>query len=166
MGQLDSPTDIVTMGAFTGTNISANYFFGDGSGLTGLSVLWTSITGRPTYLSNFTDDLDYTSKNVNSSEYWDDLDSPTSITGLSTSNINSLNWTVLQNYPDACPSGAITTLGDTVTCTDGWVDITGDSMSGNLTFNPTKSVVNVTYVTFSSGGYIYDNGTALILGHL
>lgn len=31
-----------------------------------------------------------------------------------------INWTRIQFYPTACPTGAITTLGDSVVCTDLW----------------------------------------------
>lgn len=53
---------------------------------------WTDDLGNRgyTHLSNFTDDLDYSTKNVNSSNYWDSLNSPSEIKG---SNIqNDLNW--------------------------------------------------------------------------
>ena len=42
----------------------------------------------------------------------------------------AMDWTHLQNYPSACPgSSAITTLGDSVTCSDLWVDVTGDDVT-------------------------------------
>lgn len=42
----------------TGLNkVTADYFSGDGSLLTALSIAWSSVTGRFTHLSNFTDDL-------------------------------------------------------------------------------------------------------------
>lgn len=46
-------------------------------------------------------------------------------------------WTNLQDYPVACPSGAITALNDSVTCSDLWVDVVGDTLTGNLTINGT-----------------------------
>ena len=56
-------------------------------------------------------------------------------------NITPKNWTYLQNYPAACPAGsAITQLDDTITCTDGWVDIDGDTMTGNLEVNANFTV--------------------------
>ncbi len=48
--------------------------------------------------------------------------------------IANINWTMLQNYPVACPSGAITQLGDSVTCSEPWLNITGVvNLTGNLT---------------------------------
>jgi len=45
----------------------------------------------------------------------------------------SIDWINLRNYPAACPgSSAITQLNDSVTCSDLWVDVAGDAMSGNL----------------------------------
>lgn len=42
----------------------------------------------------------------------------------------AIDWTNLQNYPTACPgSSAITQLDDSVTCSDLWVDITGDDVT-------------------------------------
>lgn len=44
-----------------------------------------------------------------------------------------VNWTNLENYPSACPgSSAVTTLGDSATCSDLWVDVAGDNMTGDL----------------------------------
>ncbi|MCK5281867.1 MAG: hypothetical protein KAK00_00495 [Nanoarchaeota archaeon] len=42
-------------------------------------------------------------------------------------------WSGLYSYPSACPAGsAITQLDDSVTCTDGWVNIDGDNWTGNM----------------------------------
>jgi len=51
----------------------------------------------------------------------------------------NMDWDNLQNYPAACPgSSAITTLGDSVTCSDLWVDAAGDNMTGALWINATS----------------------------
>ena len=95
--------------------------------------------------------------------------------------LDSMNWTKLKNYPVACPgSGAVTTLGDSVTCSDLWVDVAGDTMTGNLniTGNITANnyygemwVQNVTgYVTttISSSNVWYNltgfNNTEMVIG--
>jgi hypothetical protein len=49
-------------------------------------------------------------------------------------------WVNLTDYPAACPSGAITQLGDTITCTDDWVDVAGDTMTGNLSFSQDNGI--------------------------
>lgn len=65
-------------------------------------------------------------------------------TSLTGEVIGSMNWTKLQNYPSACPgSGAITTLDDTVTCQDLWVDVAGDTMTGNLSVSGNVTADNV-----------------------
>ena len=51
----------------------------------------------------------------------------------------NLSWDNLYNYPVACPNGsAITLLGDIVTCTDSWVNVVGDTMTGNLIMNESQ----------------------------
>ena len=62
-------------------------------------------------------------------------------------NSGTMNWTKLQNYPAACPGGsAITGLNDSVTCSDLWVDVAGDNMTGDLNIdgnlNITGSISN------------------------
>ena len=72
-------------------------------------------------------------------------------------NTGSMNWTKLQNYPTACPaSGAITTLGDSVTCSDLWVDVAGDVMTGGLNMSQ-NNISNISYLNpgaedLSAGG--------------
>ena len=47
--------------------------------------------------------------------------------------LNGNQTWIHQSYPAACPgSGAITKLGDAVICSDLWVDIAGDTMTGPL----------------------------------
>ena len=45
-----------------------------------------------------------------------------------------------------------------------YVDVGGDTMTGNLNMGY-YNITNINYTHFQGGGYIYDNGTALILGH-
>jgi len=85
--------------------------------------------------------------------------------------VSSVNWTQLKNYPVACPaSGAITLLNDSVTCSDLWVDVAGDTMTGNLnTLNVTvsgaglfKLLTNTTLMTcneVNAGGLYWDNAS-------
>lgn len=55
---------------------------------------------------------------ANTSDYWDGLDSPSDLSGLGDSQISSLSWLRLNNYPSACAANqTITTLADTITCT-------------------------------------------------
>jgi hypothetical protein len=71
----------------TGYNITADYFIGDGSLLTGLTNISTA-----------------TVNHSNSTDYWDDLDSPSEITGLDSSNIASLNLSLIANSDYSCPA--------------------------------------------------------------
>lgn len=92
--------------------------------------------------NNVLDDSDESNLNVNKSNFWDDLDTPTDIRGLNTSNIESMNWTKLKNYPTACPgSAAVTTIGDSNTCQDLWID---DSEENNLNVNSSIYSINAT----------------------
>ena len=97
---------------------------------TGLLLTSTTFSLNWQYLSNFTNDL----------------------TDLDSSNIASLNWTKLQNYPTACSgSGAsqtyVTTSGDSNTCTgisslgDGNINsITSAVISDIQNFNDTVAI--------------------------
>lgn len=71
----------------------------------------------------------------------------------STGGINgSINWSMLMNYPAACPAGAVTTLADSPTCSDSWVELAGDTMTGGLnitTINATGQV-NASEIILSS----------------
>lgn len=70
----------------------------------------------------------------------------------------NLNWTKLQNYPAACPAGSyVSTVDDSITCTAA-VRTTGDSLSGNLTFD------NDTGIEGASAGYVVFNGTHTVIG--
>lgn len=61
--------------------------------------------------------------------------------------IGEVNWTKLTNYPSACPgSSAITGLNDSVTCSDLWVDVAGDTMTGNLNTG-TNNITNATEIS-------------------
>jgi len=63
----------------------------------------------------------------------------------SLNNVN-LNWSSLKNYPSACPgASAITTLGDSVTCTDSWINAAGDNMTGPLHMTG-QNITNVSYI--------------------
>ena len=120
---------------YNATNMTASYFIGDGSKLTGVvaagtSVNWTNVIGKPTNLSeftddlgdrgytnlsNFTDDINYSSKNVNSSIFWNTLSSIQSSWFYDLSNVLTFNETKLNSTIDAratgssynfqCPSG-------------------------------------------------------------
>ena len=105
--------------------VNATYLYQNGSQVsistysagTGLSLTSTTFSLSWLYLSNFTNDL----------------------TSLDSSNIASLNWSKLQNYPSSCPSGTfISTTGDSNTCTA-----------------PTAADVDAG--TFPSGDYVFSD---------
>jgi hypothetical protein len=100
-----------TTASFSG-NITAANFVGNITG----SVDWLSVLGRPTHLSNFTDNLgnrgythqsnftddtNYSEKNVNRSDFWNNLDVATDITAMgafSSQNINAGGYNVTASY--------------------------------------------------------------------
>jgi len=66
----------------------------------------------------------------------------------------NINWTNLQNYPVACTNGAITQLDDSVTCTDGWYELSGEQVL-KIQINVSAIVCNRTNV----GNIYYNNVT-------
>ena len=118
---------------------------------------WQNISGRPTHLSNLTDDIVYSTKNVSSSNFWDGNNVPSDLNNritLSQVNItdedwleettaasryvNRTLWTTIDNYPSACAANNwVTTIGDTLTCTQ-------------------PSAASITAGTFGSGNYVMD----------
>lgn len=64
----------------------------------------------------------------------------------------NLNWTNLQSYPSACPTGsAITTLADSITCTE-FALLDSASNTGNLNLGGYNATVDC--IIFDSGGSI------------
>lgn len=83
----------------------------------------------------------------------------TNIIGTFTGEVEgNMNWTFLQNYPSVCPgSSAITQLNDSVTCSDLWVDVAGDTMTGNLNVTGNVTAENVhlpAYIRYGSDSNI------------
>ena len=103
--------------------------------------------------------------NVNSSDYWDSLGSPSDITGLSDSQISSLSWSKLSSYPVSCPPNTyITQLNDSITCTGinqtmindsiesyGYVPYTGANQDIDLGANDLTINTNTLFVNATSG---------------
>ena len=76
-------------------------------------------------------------------------------------NSHTHGWTNLSGYPVACSTySAITGLNDSVTCTDSWVNIDGDTMTGDLNISGSLNLYK------SSGSYGLeietDSGTSQI----
>ena len=71
-----SPVNFLNNIAMAAYNITANYINGNGSLLTGISSAWADITGKPTVLSNFTDDVGYidnsSNQHIEGTKYFDD----------------------------------------------------------------------------------------------
>lgn len=112
------------------------------------------------------DETSQANLNVNSSNYWDSLNTPADITGLGDSNIDSLSWTKLQNYPVACPANTyVVQIDDTITCQTvssipNNVDITGDL---NVTGTAYINGLEVTTDGVIQGNQVI-NGNLTILG--
>jgi len=101
--------------------------------------------GTATVVSSYSDFTDeygsIISSNLTFSNY-----SISQLENVNATYINGNSTWVHQSYPAACPgSGAITQLGDSVTCQDLWVDEAGDQMTGNLIFTSGFGV-NASYI--------------------
>jgi len=83
----------------------------------------------------------------------------------------NMAWSNLTDYPAACPGGsAITTLGDSVTCSDLWVDVAGDVMTGGLNMSQ-NNISNISYLnpgaqTLFIGGNLTVNDNLDVVGNM
>ncbi len=111
----------------TDVNISNNLSVGGNVSVTGnVTASWFigKINASDVQNNNWIEDSQEASLNVNSSNYWDGLDTPSNFTIITASGLitggefsGPINWTNLQNYPGACPAGhAVQIIGDTLTC--------------------------------------------------
>src|SRR6056297_437846 len=107
---------------------NTEYTAGSNLTLSGTTFNWDSTWVENTFIKQSEEG----NLNVNSSEYWDNLDTPSDITGLGDSNIGSISWSKLKNYPTGCSSGeAVQVINDTLTC----VSITESAVNGSGTQN-------------------------------
>lgn len=95
---------------------------------------WVNITDRWLFLSNFTDDLDYTTKNVNSSGYWDALDDP--------SDINAGDITDDDTYATTASA---------------------ETFDENVAFSKNITLQDNQFLVLGTVGKIYSNTTAIII---
>ena len=159
-----------------GTCWSSSVFFDD------TTIGNCSADGSCPNIIYVTDEADL---NVNSSDFWDNLNTPADLEDLVL-----LKYQNITNLPTCTGTDKYTYDGTTLTCDtdetaatvcsgtttylDGngncddisgvYVDETGDFMTGNLNVT-NNNVTGLNYLKFTYGGYIYDNGTDLILGH-
>ncbi len=123
--------------------VGVNIINMSGGNITDVSYLWTDNIDpfSQTYVS-FSGPINMSGHNITNGD-WIFFNN---FNGTFTGDFNgTMNWTSLQNYPVACPgSGAITALNDSVTCSDLWVDVAGDTMTGNLTFSGSE-ILNLTH---------------------
>lgn len=142
----------------TNSNITADYFFGDGSQLTKVNV--TNMETDPYWTANQSSYS--TTAEILAFGFWNSTfalfnksyaDTLYHIEGNELT--DSLNWTYLENYPTACPAGsAITQLNDSVTCTSFAQENT------DVTFNNiTAEQLNLTNGAYSNQIYTNTNGT-------
>ena len=144
-------------------------------------VDWYNVTGRPTHLGNFTDNLDYSDKsvnystnsgtsaaistesdlNVNSSNYWDGLDSPSDISAGEITDDGTYIASADEGNLNVNSSSYVESTG---VLNEAWVNESGDTMSGNLTMSQ-NSLSDVGIIGFNStdGPRIYYNGTHLVI---
>ena len=88
------------------------------------------LVGAVSYVEPFTNNVDVNDYNISNADWISANYFNGTLTGESEAD---MNWTFLKNYPTACPgSSAITALNDSVTCSDLWVDVAGDNMTGQL----------------------------------
>ncbi|GAG63507.1 unnamed protein product [marine sediment metagenome] len=103
-------------------------------------ILVVTLVTAAFYPEPFTSNIDMNDLNITNADYIE----ANTFAGIFTGNVTgSMNWTFLKNYPTECPgSGAITKLNDTTVCSDLWVDVAGDTITGNLTFS-TSEILNL-----------------------
>jgi len=130
---LDTPLDITALGTIgSATSITSTAFVGPLTGNADSATTWDGETSQANL-------------NVNSSNYWDGIDTPgdfaaITASGLITANefTGAQNWTDNQNYPTACPADTFATqIGDTITCTaisDVYLLNSGDTGAGPYNF--------------------------------
>lgn len=160
----DTMTGNLAMGSNNITGIdycSANYFQGDGSGLTNVAAVTANSS---TYWDDETSQADL---NVNSSNYWDSLDTPLDIltmgnftgeTIIATLFSGPTDFSTLYNVSAACPSGsAVTNLSYPVTCTT--FAGTGDCGAGTVAQNTTTSGVECLTVVEAESDPVYGANT-------
>lgn len=93
------------------------------------------LVGAVSYVEPFTNNVDVNDYNISNADWISANYFNGTLTGESEAD---MNWTFNQNYPAACPgSSAITKLNDSVTCSDLWVDVAGDTMTGDFAVNNT-----------------------------
>jgi len=117
------------------------------------------------HLSNFTDDIDATTNHTSIVyELWNTLwDKVYTHLSNFTNDIGNYNETYdLWAYNQT----ELSTYNSTYDywSKDYYVNESGDTMTGNLMMDD-NNVSGLDYLEFTNGGYIYDNGTTLILGH-
>lgn len=109
---------------------------------------WTNISITESQISDLRSYILSSSEanlNVNSSDFWDGINTPADFSTITASGLITggefsglINWTFLQNYPAACPSGTfLTQLDDSVTCTAPVANDVdpGDFPAGNYSFD-------------------------------
>jgi len=83
-----------------------------------LNVNFSNSTDYANESVYWNDETSQADLNVNSSNYSDYTDI-TNVLGLDSTNIDTLDWTILQNYPVECPVGqAVRVIADVLTCID------------------------------------------------
>ncbi len=93
---------------------------------------------------------------------------------INTTNIQSDDWTNttiaesqitdLDKYTKTEGDTNLSLYTTTPNADIAFINASGDSMSGNLNFTD-NNVSGLDFVKFTNGGYAYDNGTSLVLGH-
>lgn len=108
-------------------NVSGGGSGGNISSISGDAYIGVSGTSSISLAFNTTQSANALS--VNTSDYWDGIDTPSDLSGLGDSQISSLSWIRLNNYPTACNSNeTITGFGDTITCSA--ISIAASAVSG------------------------------------
>ena len=142
--------DTICLGSTCITNFTAiNVTYTSGDKyiiITGTVISWNESEGNNTYIVQ----AEEAQLNVNSSDFWDGLNTSDEITGLGDFNIDSLSWIRLSSYPINCSSADyVSGVGDTLTCTTPLEDSAYLSYSGyTLSFNET--LLNSTIASFNN----------------
>lgn len=165
--------DVEDSGDYNTTgNVTAAYFVGDGSLLSGVTgttdwtnvCFWNETTMNSTYLlvgENLTI-TDWTNVGFINDSVWNN----TYLTGIDWTNVAWLNDTVFNlTYLVTGENLTNTDWTNVAFMNDTWANDTYVKLDNiNDTYIQNLTVVNFTRIDFDGGGYIYDNTTTLIIG--
>ena len=125
------------------------------------------LTGTASNATTWDDEISQSNLNVNSSNYWDYLGSPSDITGLNTTNIASLNGSKINNMDLSCGADTYLTVinfsDESGTCTgisDVYMSNSGDTGAGDYLFTGAVTINSTEGITLNVSDTLFVNGSS------